>query len=98
MAFAFFSRWFKRSPRQLSDVRLVVYTRAACPLCDDAIEILRKYQQEYGFTIETIDVDASEELKRDHGNCVPVVAIDGTVRFRGHVNEVLLKRIIQHLG
>jgi hypothetical protein len=27
---------------------------------------------------------------------VPVVEIDGRVRFRGRINEVLLRRIIDH--
>jgi hypothetical protein len=44
--------------------------------------------------METKDVDESEQLTCDFGNCVPVVAVNGKVRFRGHINEVLLRRIL----
>ena len=54
-----------------------------------------RYQKRFGFVLEARDVAESEDLTRDFGNCVPVVTIDGKVRFRGHVNEVLLQRILQ---
>ncbi len=44
---------------------------------------------------ETKDVDESEQLVCEFGNCVPVVAINGKVRFRGQVNEVLLRRLLE---
>ena len=94
MAFAFFSRWFARKPRQRPDLAFLLYTRAACPLCDEAWELLTRYQKQYGFALETKDVDESAELVCAYGNCVPVVAVNGKVRFRGHVNQVLLKRLL----
>jgi len=48
----------------------------------------------YGFTLDEIDVDQHPELKQQFDTCVPVVEIDGKVRFRGQVNEVLLLRLI----
>jgi glutaredoxin len=95
MAIASFWRWLTRAKRQRSDLHFVVYTRAACPLCDHALEMLRVFQKEYGFTIETKNVDVSEDLVREFGNWVPVVAINGRVRFRGQVNAVLLRRLLQ---
>lgn len=94
MAFDFLKRWLPRPPRQRADLRFLLYTRAACPLCDEAREILTSYQQRYGFSLESKDVDESDDLVREHGNCVPVVVVNGNVRFRGHVNQVLLQRIL----
>jgi glutaredoxin len=94
MAFEFLWRWLARRPRQRPDLRVLLYTRAACPLCDEASETLVRYQQRYGFLLETKDVEESPELVRAHGECVPVVVINGKVRFRGHVNEVLLRRML----
>jgi glutaredoxin len=87
--------WFAKPKRQRQDLHVIVYTCAACPLCDHAIDLLRRYQAAYGFTMELQDVDASERLVCDYGNCVPVVVINGKVRFRGQVNEVLLQRLLE---
>ena len=29
------------------------------------------------------------------GKCVPVVELDGKVRFKGRINEILLRRLIE---
>ncbi|MBI3822674.1 MAG: glutaredoxin family protein [Planctomycetes bacterium] len=98
MALASFWNWLTRSPTQRPDLHFLLYTRAACPLCDEAWELLVRYQKRYGFVLETRDIDASADLVHEFGQCVPVVAINGKVRFRGHVNEVLLQRILIHEG
>jgi glutaredoxin len=75
--------------------RVVVYTRANCHLCDDAVSVLKRYSAELP-RIETVDVDSDPTLGQQFGDCVPVVEIDGKVRFRGRVNPVLLQRLIHH--
>jgi glutaredoxin len=69
---------------------VALYTRTGCHLCDDAHALLRRY----GLQPELIDIDADPALRERFNYCVPVVVIDGKERFRGHVNEVLLKRIL----
>jgi hypothetical protein len=41
-----------------------------------------------------MDIDLDPELRAKYDICVPVVTINGRERFRGRVNELLLKRII----
>jgi hypothetical protein len=41
-----------------------------------------------------VDIDADPALRKRYTDCVPVVEIDGRERFRGRVNEVLLRRIV----
>jgi glutaredoxin len=90
--FAFFSRWKRRrSARQIT-----MYTRAGCHLCEEAWALLLRYRQRYGFQLYAIDVDKDASLAALHGDWVPVVEIDGKVRFRGGINEVLLKRVLEH--
>ncbi len=74
----------------MSSHHAVLYTRKSCQLCDEAKETLDMY----GFSIEEIDIDQRPELFDRYNTCVPVVEIDGKVRFRGKVNEVLLLRLI----
>ncbi len=71
--------------------QVVLYTRQCCPLCEEA----RKVLDEFGITPIVIDIDADENLRQRFGTCVPVVEIDGRVRFRGRVESRLLRRIIR---
>jgi hypothetical protein len=51
--------------------------------------------ERYGLRPELVDIDADQALRERYTNCVPVVFIAGKERFRGRVNEVLLKRILR---
>ena len=89
--------WFRlggKSPAPAGR-HVLFYTRRGCHLCDEAWEIVEAAQERYGFALERIDVDADSALAAVHGECVPVVAIDGKVRFRGRVNAVLLERMLR---
>jgi glutaredoxin len=71
--------------------QVLLFTRSGCHLCDDAEAILRRH----GLSPQKLDVDASPELREKYDTCVPVVVVDGKERFRGRVNEVLLKRLLK---
>jgi len=43
-----------------------------------------------------IDIDQDSALRERFDTCVPVVEIDGTIRFRGRVDAVLLRRIVRN--
>ncbi len=70
-----------------------LFTRKNCHLCDDAIAVLMGFQVALP-AIEVIDIDDSRELMRQFGESVPVVEINGKIRFRGAVNGQLLQRLI----
>jgi glutaredoxin len=91
---ALLTRLRGKRPKRLSQMRVVVYTRAQCCCCHKAIDLLAEYRKRHGFTIETVDVDNDPALAEKYGLSVPVVAIDGKVRFKGVVNPVLLDRLI----
>ena len=44
---------------------------------------------------QLVDIDSDPRLVEHYDCCVPVVVIDGKVRFRGGVNEVLLRRLLR---
>lgn len=69
---------------------VVLYTRAGCHLCDEALAVLHRF----GLSPRLIDIDADPQLRERYNECVPVVEIDGQERFRGRVNEVLLARLL----
>jgi glutaredoxin len=92
--FTWLRRWWrgKRSPEFLE---VVMYTRRGCHLCDDAWALLQAEQSQWGFALTCIDVDGDGELQAQHGECVPVVMVNGRVRFRGRVDRVLLRRLLR---
>jgi glutaredoxin len=71
--------------------KVILYTRKRCCLCDTAKTVL----QSHGLSVEEIDIDADPDLREKYNECVPVVFIDGKERFRGRVDETLLRRLLQ---
>ena len=53
-------------------------------------------QSHRGFALEAVDVDTDPQLAARFGECVPVVTVNGKVRFRGKVNGVLLRRLLRN--
>jgi glutaredoxin len=75
---------------QYTAPRVVLYTRVGCHLCDDALALL----QSHGLEPHLVDVDTDSELRERFNECVPVVEINGQIRFRGHVDPILLRRLL----
>jgi len=74
---------------------IMMYTRQGCHLCEQAWEQLEQARQRYGFALRQVDIDGDAQLVREYGECVPVVVVNGRVRFRGVVNRVLLRRLLE---
>lgn len=74
---------------------VTVYSRDGCHLCDTAVETLAAYS-EYFETgdIHVVDIDTDPNLIEQFGLEIPVIAIDGKVRFKGRVDETLIRRLI----
>ena len=84
--------WMPDQPGQRFET-ILVYTKENCPLCEEAAEILEDYAA-YLPQREFVDIYSDPALIAKFGTCVPVVLIDGKIRFRGRINEVLLRRLI----
>jgi glutaredoxin len=71
---------------------VILYTRAGCHLCDDAHKLLTQH----GLRPMCVDIDRDQQLRDRFDTCVPVVEIDGKIRFRGRVEPRLLGRLLRH--
>jgi glutaredoxin len=71
-----------------------VYSRAGCGCCDKAMKVLEETQRRFGFAIEQVDIDQDPDLVAKYNTEVPVVALNGKVRFRGVINPALLNRLL----
>lgn len=94
MRFFLLDWWRRRRAVPLDHLRLVLYTRQGCHLCEKAAQVLTQAQVRYRFALETIAVDADSALADHYGLTVPVVTVNGKLRFRGQVNPVLLERLL----
>ena len=74
-----------------SQSSIVIYTRQGCHLCEDAERLVRDFVSDYTL----IDIDQDSELRQKFNTCVPVVEINGKVRFRGKVEPLLLRRLLK---
>ncbi len=90
---AYDRRWQPTKPgRRFHSV--VLYTRTGCHLCDEVLELLRRYAQFLPPILES-NIDADPQLRERFDNWVPVVEIDGRIRFKGRMSEILLRRLIE---
>lgn len=87
--------WWRGRGSRLGHVRVVMYTRRGCHLCEATWERLEEARRRYGFRLTAQDVDADPGAAAEHGEWVPVVTVNGKVRFRGGVNPVLLERLLR---
>ncbi len=88
------TRLFHRLPRA-EHLTFTVYTRAQCCCCHKALDVLKEAQERFGFVIEEVDVDGDPSLVAQFDTEVPVVALNGKVRFRGVVKPTLLDRLLR---
>jgi glutaredoxin len=76
-------------------MRVVLYTRAGCLLCDAARDVLLAERSRSLFELLEVDVAGHEDLEREYGIRIPVVEIDGEERFEYEVDPVELVAIVQ---
>ncbi len=70
---------------------VTLYTRAACPLCDEARALLDALAATLGFTIEAVDIDADPELRSRYRYAVPVIAVEHEEIARAPIRPAALE-------
>jgi glutaredoxin len=76
-------------------MRVVLYSRPGCHLCDGAREVLLAERAGSTFDLVEVDVAGDDELERRYGIRIPVVEIDGEERFEYEVDPVELASIVR---
>jgi glutaredoxin len=87
------TRLWRPAPRA-HHLTFTVYTRAQCCCCHKALDVLNEARERHGFAIEEVDIDGDPGLVALYDTAVPVVALNGKVRFRGVVKPALLERLL----
>lgn len=79
-------------------MRVVLYSRVGCHLCDAAREVLQAERSRSPFELVEINVGGDDALERAYGIRIPVVEIDGEERFEYEVDPAELLTIVRGAG
>jgi glutaredoxin len=78
---------------------VVVYSRAGCHLCEEAIAALVALHGEgYRFNLHEVDIESDELLLRRHLERIPVVEIDGIVASELVLDEAAVRARLDTVG
>ena len=72
-------------------MKVVLYTRPGCHLCDDAMVVLQRVRRQIPFALETVNIAGDQALESLYRHHIPVVTIDGEEAFRHRVDETTLR-------
>lgn len=78
--------------------KLTVLSREWCHLCHDLIDALAPLQQELGFAIEVVDVDAFPELEEAWSEKVPVVLAGEAELCHYFLDEAAVRAHFRRIG
>jgi glutaredoxin len=75
-------------------MRVEMYCKRSCECCEKAFNVLAKYAYDYDLNITCTDITDDAEKMAKYGEQIPIVFFDGKLRFKGKINEVLLRRLL----
>lgn len=80
-------------------MKVTLYGRPGCHLCDEARESLRRVQTQASFELEEVNIETDDELHIRYLERIPVICLDGEHLFDYEVDEdSLLRRLVYREG
>ena len=78
-------------------LRVRLYGRPGCHLCDDARAVLQKLRAEFPLTLEEVDITTDPALEAQYCYEIPVVVIDDRVSAN-RLSEPKLRRLLREVS
>ena len=80
-------------------VKVIIYSKPNCHLCEEAKAVMREAGCSDLFTIEEVNIETDPELLARYRYDIPVIIIDGTEAFRHRLTAEEFKlRILRRSG
>lgn len=80
-------------------MKVVLYSKDECCLCDNAKAILQDLQKEFSFQVEEVDIYKDDTLLEKYQIMIPVVEIDGEEVQCGIIQkDMIRKRLTEFSG
>lgn len=76
-------------------IRLTLYSRPGCHLCDDMKAVTRRVAQHEPVTIDEIDISGDPALEALYGLEIPVLLIEGRKAAKYRISDEELVRAIR---
>ena len=76
----------------MDKIKLQLYTKADCPLCDEAKAALQSLAAQLPIQIEEIDITANLGLFTKYKELIPVLELEGKRLFVHRIHVKALKR------
>ena len=76
----------------MDKITLQLYTKADCPLCDEAKESLEPIAAQFPIQIEEIDITRNLGLFTKYKELIPVLELEGKRLFVHRIHVKILKR------
>ena len=76
-------------------MRVVLYSREGCHLCDVAREVILAERSGTAFAFDEVDIGGDDGLELEYGIRVPVVEIDGLERFEVEVDAARFAALVR---
>ncbi len=73
-------------------IRVEVYGKRDCGLCDEVKATLSKVRREIPFDLREIDIESAPEIYEAYKERIPLVLINGRPAFKFRVDEQALRR------
>jgi len=73
-------------------IRVEVYTKRDCCLCEDVKATLLRVRRDIPFELCEIDIESAPVLYEAYKERIPVIVIDGRPAFKYRVDEEALRR------
>ncbi len=76
-------------------VKLTLYSKKDCHLCDIAKKELNDLQKDLTFSITEVDIEKEREVHEKYKHLIPVIEIDGKIIFTGRIDRNMLKNTLR---
>lgn len=77
---------------------LVVYVREYCDLCRKMLVQLQALQPDYGYALQTVDIDDDDALEQRYAQLIPVAEYQGKTLFYYHIDRRALDAAFGAIG
>jgi len=78
-------------------VKVEIYSRPGCHLCDEAKEVIERVGRRIVFSLRVINIETDPELEKKYGEEIPVVFVNGMPAFRYRVDEAEFEKKVKRL-
>ena len=80
-----------------SAVRIEMFSRPGCHLCDEARDVIEQARSHFPFEFRIINIENERKLEAAYGAEIPVVRINGNKAFKYRVDSQELERKLRRL-